>query len=73
VTAAGARRYVALQRVALAHAGPPVSVDAVMGPAINSSVHQGFAWGGGVLAVGLATAAVVARRNGTRPRRSEPR
>ena len=60
VTAAGARRYVVLQR----GGGPPVSIDDVMNPAIDSSVRQGLAWGGAVALGGLAVAGVVARAGG---------
>ena len=62
VAAAGARRYAAMQRTALAGAGPPVSIDEVMRPAIAASVWQGLEWGGGVAIVGLAAAGAVARR-----------
>lgn len=61
VTAAGARRYVALQRSALAGRTPPVTIDEVMQPAVDRSVRQGALWGGVVLLVGLGAAAVVAR------------
>jgi hypothetical protein len=60
LTAAGARRYVALQRAALAGRGPTVTVDAIMRPAIAQSVHDGLVWGGIVLATGVGIAVVVA-------------
>ena len=57
ITAAGARRYVTLQRDSLAGRGQPVTIDDVMGPAINRSVQQGALWGGLVLVTGLVLAA----------------
>jgi len=62
VTAAGARRYVALQRDAIAGHGRAVTVDEVMRPAIERSVHQGLMWGGAVLVAGASVAGVVSRR-----------
>ncbi|MBI2828655.1 MAG: hypothetical protein HYX77_05225 [Acidobacteria bacterium] len=62
VTAAGARRYVTLQRSAIAPA-PRVTIDEVMRPAIDRSVRQGALWGGAVLLAGLGTAAVVSSRH----------
>ena len=64
VTAAGANRYTALQRAALAGRGPSVTVDQIMRPAITQSVHDGLLWAGGVMGVGLTVAAVVARKGG---------
>jgi hypothetical protein len=63
VTAAGARRYVALQRDALAGRGQAVTVDEIMRPAIHRSVQQGLMWGGAVLVAGASVAGVVARRH----------
>jgi hypothetical protein len=63
VTAAGARRYVALQRDAIAGHGRAVTVDEVMRPAIERSVHQGLMWGGAVLVAGASVAGVVSRRH----------
>jgi hypothetical protein len=63
VTAAGARRYVALQRDAIAGHGRAVTVDEVMRPAIERSVHQGLVWGGAVLVAGASVAGVVSRRH----------
>ncbi len=54
VTAAGAGRYVALKRAALAGQRPEVTVDEVMAPAIRRSVVRGVTWGGGVFAAGLS-------------------
>jgi len=71
VTAAGARRYVMLQRAALAGHGSPVTVDAIMRPAIAQSVHDGLLWGGVVLASGVGIAAAVAARAATQ-RVSDP-
>lgn len=65
VTAAGARRYVALQRAAAAGRGPAVTIDEVMRPAVAHSVRQGLLWASVVAGAGLASAAVLARR---RPR-----
>lgn len=62
VTAAGARRYVTLQRSAIAGLTPRVTIDEVMRPAIDRSVRQGALWGGAVLLAGLGTAAAVSSR-----------
>ena len=62
VTAAGARRYVALQRAALARQGPAVSVDDIMRPAVAQSVRDGLLCAGVVLAGGIAVAAAVGAR-----------
>jgi hypothetical protein len=61
-TAAGARRYVALQRAALAGRGPAVTVDEIMRPAIAQSVREGLLWGGAVLAGGVGIAVAVGTR-----------
>jgi hypothetical protein len=62
ITAAGARRYVAIQRDALAGRAQPVTVDEIMRPAIERSVQQGLMWGGLVLVAGAGVAGAVARR-----------
>lgn len=62
VTAAGARRYVALQRDALAGRGQPVTVDQIMRPAVAHSVQEGLMWGGAVLVTGVSFAGVVSAR-----------
>ena len=62
VTAAGARRYVALQRAALAGRGPAVTVDEIMRPAIAHSVREGLLWGGAVLVSGVGIATALAAR-----------
>jgi hypothetical protein len=62
VTAEGARRYVALQRDALAGRGPAVTIDEVMKPAVARSVRLGFLSGGAVVAAGLAASLMVRRR-----------
>ena len=62
VTAAGARRYVALQRDALAGRGQLVPVDQIMRPAIARSVQQGLMWGGVVLVAGVSLAGVMSTR-----------
>jgi hypothetical protein len=62
VTAAGARRYAALQRDALAGRGQAVTIDEIMRPANKQSVQQGLYWGGSVMVAGLGIAGAVARR-----------
>ena len=62
VTAEGARRYVALQRSAIAGRTPFVTIDEVVRPAVDRSVRQGALWGGLVLLVGLGAAVAMARR-----------
>ena len=52
VTASGARRYVALQRDALAGRGKRVTIDEVMQPAIQRSVRDGLLAAGGIVIVG---------------------
>ena len=64
VTAAGARRYVALQRDAAAGQRDPVTIDEVVKPAARQSVHQGLVWSGAVLAAGVALAALAGRSRG---------
>ena len=63
VTASGARRYVALQRAAIAGHAPGVTIEEVMAPAIERSVQQGVLWGGVVLVAGLSVAAIMSRRS----------
>ena len=63
VTAAGARRYAALQRDALAGRGAAVTIDEIMRPANRQSVRQGLYWGGGVRVAGLCIAGALARRS----------
>lgn len=62
VTAEGARRYVAMQRDALAGRGRAVSVDEVMQPAVARSVRLAFLSGGAVAAAGVAASLMVRRR-----------
>ena len=62
VTAAGARRYVALQRDAIAGRGQPVTVDEIMQPAIRRSVQQGLLWSGVVVVGGAGIAGAVGRK-----------
>ena len=62
VTGLGAGQYVALQRAAIEGRGPAVTVDSVMDPWVGKSVRQGLAWSALPLGVGLAAAAVQARR-----------
>ena len=52
ITAAGARRYVALQREALAGRGKHVTIEEVMRPAIDRSVRGGLLAAAGVMAIG---------------------
>lgn len=51
-TADGARRYVALQRDALAGRGKRVTIDEVMQPAIDRSVRDGLLAASGVVIIG---------------------
>ena len=62
VTAAGARRYVALQRDAIAGRGQPVTIDEIMRPAIRRSVRQGLLWSGVVVVGGVGIAGAVGRK-----------
>ena len=62
VTAAGARRYVSLQREALARGDAPVTIDEVVRPAVRESVQQGLVWSSVVLAAGVTVAAFAGRR-----------
>jgi hypothetical protein len=52
VTAAGARRYVALQKEALAGRGPRVTILEIMQPAIAASVRDGLLAAGSVMTLG---------------------
>ena len=63
VTAAGARRYVRLQRAAIAAGGPAVTIDEVMSPAVRASVRDGLLSAAGTMTAGLGVAAAVARRS----------
>jgi hypothetical protein len=62
VTAEGARRYVALQKEALAGRRPPVTVDAIMQPAIAASVRSGLLAAAGVMAIGGVVAVMIGDR-----------
>ena len=62
VTAAGARRYVALQQEAMAERGPTVTIDEVMEPAVDRSIRDGLLWASVVFAAGVGLAAIVFRR-----------
>jgi hypothetical protein len=54
VTAGAARRYVAIQRAALAvDAGPAVTIDEVMRPAVRRSVYLAAFWSGMVVVAGF--------------------
>jgi hypothetical protein len=61
-TAGGARRYVIAQSAALAAGGPPVTIDAVLRPAVQRSVQRGFLWSGLVATAGVIAAAAGRRR-----------
>ena len=61
VTAAGARRYVALQRQSLAANAAPIVIDDVMRPAVTQSLQQAALWAGAVCLVGLGAAMAVGR------------
>ena len=73
VTAAGARRYAALQRDALAGHGRAVTIDEIMKPAIERSVQQGLLWSGAVMVAGFSVAGAVARRRPSTLRRAQGR
>jgi hypothetical protein len=60
---AGAGRYVAAERAALAGQGPAVSVDEMMRPAVRDSVRRGLVWSAVVGAVGLVGTIVLTRRS----------
>jgi hypothetical protein len=62
ITAAGARRYVSIQRAAIASGTGGTAIDDVMRPAVHQSVRQGLLWSGLVGATGLGAAAFIARR-----------
>ncbi len=72
VTAEGARRYVALQRDAIAGRGPAVTIDEVMQPAIDRSVRLALASSGAVAAFGAAAAMFVGRSARRAGRRGAP-
>lgn len=61
VTAAGARRYVALQRAALAGVGEPITIQQVMDTAVARSVRIGGLSAGAVLVVGFGAIAASSR------------
>ena len=62
LTAAAARRYVTMQRQALDGNGPLVTIEEVMGPAVDRSVRQASLYGGAVAAAGVALGALRRRR-----------
>ena len=62
VTAAGARRYVAMQRAALEGRGQAVTVDEIMTPAVRDSVRHGLLWAAAAGGAGVAAGTAVARR-----------
>lgn len=61
VTAAGARRYVALQKEALAGRRPAVTIEEVMRPAVDRSVRLALICSGAVAVAGVAAGRVVGR------------
>jgi hypothetical protein len=63
LTAAGARHYVQLQQAAIAGGGPAVTIDGIMRPAVRRSVRDALLSSAGVMAVGCAGAALIARRD----------
>jgi len=63
LTEAGAREYVQLQGAALAGAGPAVTIDQIMKPAVRRSVRDALFSSAAVVTVGLTGAAAVARRS----------
>ena len=65
VTAEGARRYVTLQTEALAGRRPPVTIDAVMQPAIARSVRLALLASGATALAGIGAAFVLRRVAGT--------
>jgi len=69
VTAAGARRYVAMQKDALTGSGPAVTIDEVMRPAVARSVRLAVLSSGAAAAVGVAASLIVGGFTG-RSRRS---
>ena len=71
VTAAGARRYVALQREAIARRAAGVTIDGVTVPAVERSIQQGLMSGGVVLVAGLVAAAFTSRWQHLPHRREE--
>ena len=56
VTAAGARRYAAMQRTAIGRNSPGPTIEEVMAPAIRSSVRWGGLGAAVVLTAGLGLA-----------------
>jgi hypothetical protein len=62
ITEAGARRYVAAQRAALAGEGPMTTIDAVVAPAVRRSLEQGLIWSGVTASAGAAGMVLWGRR-----------
>jgi hypothetical protein len=63
LTASAARQYVLLREAAASGAGPAVTIDEVMKPGVRRSVRIALLWSSGVMTLGLATAATIARRS----------
>ena len=63
LTASAARQYVLQQQAAANGAGPAVTIDEVMKPGVRHSVRVALLWSGGVMTMGLAAAATIARRS----------
>jgi hypothetical protein len=58
ITAAAVGQYVALQRAAISGAGPRVTIDEVMRPAVQRSLRDGAIWALATLAAGLMGAVI---------------
>ncbi len=63
VTASGARRYVAQQRLAMAGRSTPVAIEDVMAPTVRRSVRDGLTWSAVVMGGGLAVASFLLPRS----------
>jgi hypothetical protein len=62
MTAAAARRYVAMQREAIRTGALPASIDAVMAPGNRRAVRVAGTWAGAVAAAGLGWMVIRSRR-----------
>ena len=74
VTAGGARRYVRIQREAMAaHGSPAVTVDEIMAPAIRAGVRDGLLSAGAVMGIGAGFIVYgrQSRRSSSRKRKKE--
>jgi hypothetical protein len=66
IAASGARRYVALQKEALAGRGPAVTIDEVMRPAVDRSVRLALVSSGAVAALGIGADLFIRRASRAR-------